>query len=91
MRGWQYAIAHQGEAVNIVMATDTSGALGAPHQTRHMAEIAKLIAGADKPGYLDYAAANRTVHVLLGGSSKPVITHPPVGAWTHAVWDQAYK
>ena len=89
MRGWEYAITHQAEAVNIVMAADTSGALGAPHQTRQLAEIAKLIAGG-KPGYLDYAAANRTVHVLLGGASKPVITHPPAGAWTHAVWDAAY-
>ena len=90
MRGWEYAIAHQPEAVNIIMAADTSGALGAPHQTRQLAEIAKLIEGPGKPGYLDYAAANRTVHVLLTGASKPVITHPPVGAWTHAVWDQAF-
>ena len=90
MRGWNYAIAHQAEAVGILMTADTSGALAAPHQTRQLAEVAKLIAGTQKPGYLDYAAANRTVHVLLASASKPVITHPPVGAWTHAVWDAAY-
>jgi NitT/TauT family transport system substrate-binding protein len=90
MRGWNYAITHQPEAVNILMAADTSGALQAPHQTRMLSEIAKLVGGTPKPGYLDYAAANRTVRVLLGNASKPVITHPPAGAWTHAVWDQAY-
>ncbi|HTW82620.1 MAG TPA: ABC transporter substrate-binding protein [Candidatus Sulfotelmatobacter sp.] len=90
MRGWAYAISHQAEAVNIVMAADTSGALNAAHQTRQMSEIAKLVEGPQKPGYLDEAAANRTVRVLLGGASKPVITHPPTGAWTHAVWQEAF-
>ena len=89
LRGWVYAVTHQAEAVNIVMAADTSGALGAPHQRRQLAEIATLFAG-PKPGYLDYAAAQRTVNVLLAGRSKQVITKAPVGAWTHAVWDQAY-
>ena len=91
MRGWAYAINHQAEAVTIIMAADTSGALNAAHQTRQMSEIAKLVEGPQKPGFLDEAAANRTVRVLLGGSSKPVITHPPVGAWTHVVWQQAYS
>ncbi|MGD1065614.1 MAG: ABC transporter substrate-binding protein [Vulcanimicrobiaceae bacterium] len=90
MRGWEYAISHQPEAVSILMAADTSGALNAAHQTRMMSEIAKLV-GTQKPGYLDEAAANRTVRVLLAGSSKPVITHPPTGAWTHVVWQQAYS
>jgi NitT/TauT family transport system substrate-binding protein len=90
MRGWQYAITHQPEAVSIIMAADTSGALNAAHQTRMMSEIAKLV-GTQKPGYLDEAAANRTVRILLAGSSKPVITHPPTGAWTHVVWQQAYN
>ncbi len=90
MRGWAYATSHQAEAVGIIMAADTSGALGAPHQTRQMAEIAKLITGTQKPGYLDYAAADRTVRVLLKSASKPVITKTPAGAWTHEVWQQAY-
>jgi len=91
LRGWTYAINHQAEAVNIVMAADTSGALNLAHQTRQMGEIAKLVEGPEKPGYLSEAAANRTVRVLLTGSSKPVITHPPTGAWTHVVWDQAFS
>jgi NitT/TauT family transport system substrate-binding protein len=56
-----------------------------------MAEIAKLVEGPQKPGYLDEAAARRTVRVLLSGSSKPVITRPPTGAWTRVVWDQAFS
>ena len=40
--------------------------------------------------FLDDAAAKRTVHVLLAGSSEPVITKPPVGAWTHTVWQKAF-
>jgi NitT/TauT family transport system substrate-binding protein len=90
MRGWNYAFTHQTEAVNILMAADTSGALAAPHQARQLSEIAKLVQGAQRPGLLDYAAANRTVHVLMSGASKPVISKTPTGAWTHAVWDQAY-
>jgi NitT/TauT family transport system substrate-binding protein len=91
LRGWTYAIGHQAEAVSIVMAADTSGVLNVAHQTRQMAEIAKLVEGPQKPGYLDEAAARRTVRVLLSGSSKPVITRPPTGAWTRVVWDQAFS
>ena len=36
---------------------------------------------------LDPADYERTVKVLLGGGSDPVITKEPTGAWTHAVWD----
>ena len=90
MRGWAYAFAHQSEAVNILMAADTSGALGAPHQARQLSEIAKLVQGEQAPGFLDYAAAIRTAHVLMSGASKPVITKAPTGAWTHAVWNEAY-
>ncbi len=90
MQGWQYAIAHQDEAVQIVLANDTAGAQTAAHQKRMISEIAKLVGGGSRGyGYLDDASANRTVKVLLGGSSEPVITKKPVGAWTHAVWDKA--
>jgi NitT/TauT family transport system substrate-binding protein len=90
MQGWQYAIAHQDEAVKIVLANDTAGSQTEAHQKRMMTEIAKLLAGsAHGLGYLDEAAANRTVAVLMGGKSEPVITKKPVGAWTHAVWDKA--
>ncbi len=90
MRGWQYAIAHQDEAVSIVLANDTAGAQTAAHQKRMMTEIAKLVAGGSRGlGYLDDASAERTVRVLLSGSSEPVITKKPVGAWTHDIWNKA--
>jgi NitT/TauT family transport system substrate-binding protein len=90
MQGWQYALAHQDEAVKIVLANDTAGVQTAAHQTRMMSEIAKLVAGSPKGvGYLDEASANRTVRVLMTGKSDPVITKKPTGAWTHAVWDKA--
>lgn len=91
MRGWAYAMAHQDEAVKIVLAADSSGAQNAAHQMRQMSEIAKLIpAGTHGLGYLDDGAAARTVSVLLAGSSEPVITKRPSGAWTHAVWQRAF-
>jgi NitT/TauT family transport system substrate-binding protein len=90
MKGWQYAIAHQDEAVKIVLANDTAGSQTAEHQTRMLSEVAKLIGGSSRGlGYLDEASANRTVHVLMAGKSEPVITKKPVGAWTHAVWEKA--
>jgi NitT/TauT family transport system substrate-binding protein len=90
MQGWQYAMTHQDEAVKIVLANDTAGSQTAEHQKRMMTEIAKLLAGSTHGlGYLDESAANRTVAVLMGGKSDPVITKKPVGAWTHAIWDQA--
>jgi NitT/TauT family transport system substrate-binding protein len=90
MQGWQYAVAHQDEAVKIVLAADTSGAQTAAHQTRMMSEVAKLV-GTDPAtmGRLDEAAYTRTVSVLMSGDSDPVITKKPDGAWTHAVWDKA--
>ncbi|HTW27681.1 MAG TPA: ABC transporter substrate-binding protein [Acetobacteraceae bacterium] len=90
MQGWEYAVRHQPEAVKIVLAADTTGAQTKLHQTHMLAEVAKLIEiGKHKPGYLDDAAAERTVKVLLSGSSEPVITKAPTGAWTHEVWDKS--
>ena len=57
-----------------------------------MENVAKLIttAGTPKMGYLDPAAYERTVKVLLSGGSSPVIKKDPgPDAWTHAVWDKA--
>jgi len=90
LKGWDYAIKHQDEAVKIVLENDASGAQTAPHQTTMMTEIAKLVEGG-KLGYLEPAAYDRTVKTLLTGKSDPVISKKPQGAWTHKIWEAAQK
>jgi NitT/TauT family transport system substrate-binding protein len=90
IKGWEYAIAHQDEAVKIVLAADTTGAQTELHQKHQIAEIAKLAIASHGHGlgYLDPAAYERTVSVLLSSGSDPVITKKPDGAWSHAVWEK---
>ena len=90
LKGWDYAIKHQDEAVQIVLNNDASGAQTKQHQTTQMLEIAKLVEGG-KLGYLEPKAYDRTVNTLLSGKSEPVITKKPQGAWTHKIWDMAQK
>lgn len=89
MKGWDYAVKNQDEAVGIVLDNDASGAQTEKHQKQMISEIAKLIEGRSKPGYLDPAAYERTVGVLINGKSDPVISKKPEGAWTHEVWEKA--
>jgi len=92
MRGWQYTIDHPDEAVAIVMAADTAGVLDEAHQKRMIGEIIKLIPGSTHGlGYLEPAAYERTVKVLLATKSDPVISKEPQGAFTHAVWENAFN
>jgi NitT/TauT family transport system substrate-binding protein len=90
LKGWDYAIKHQDEAVKIVLANDASGAQTAGHQTTMMSEIAKLIEG-PKLGYLEPASYDRTVKTLMTGKSDPVISKKPQGAFTNKVWEAAQK
>jgi NitT/TauT family transport system substrate-binding protein len=56
--------------------------------------VAKLItnAGTPKIGYLEPAAYERTVKVLLAAGSSPVIKKDPgKAAYSHAVWEAASK
>lgn len=92
MKGWEYALKNQDEAVKIVLAADASGASTAAVQKRQLENVAKLIttAGTPKMGLLEPAAFQRTVKVLLAGGSDPVIKKDPgAEAWTHAVWNKA--
>ena len=92
IKGWEYAVKHQDEAVKIILAADTSGGSTAAVQKRQLENVAKLITLAEKPtmGKLDVAAYQRTVKVLMAGGSDPVIKKDPgTAAWTHAVWDKA--
>jgi NitT/TauT family transport system substrate-binding protein len=91
--GWRYAVApsHQAEAVALVLRDAAPGALDQRHQQRMLREVANLLPEtAHGWGYLDPAAYQRTVDVLLSAPANPVIRQKPDGAWTHAVWDKAF-
>ena len=94
LKGWNEAVKNPAEAAKIVVAADKSGSANLKVQTRQMENVAKLIstAGTPKMGYLEPAAYERTVKVLMAGGSAPVIKKDPgKAAWTHAVWDAAQK
>ncbi|MGV0877143.1 ABC transporter substrate-binding protein [Martelella sp. FLE1502] len=87
MKGWKWAEEHPDEAAEIVLDYDDTGAQTEKHQKRMMREVAKLTAGSN--GALDPADYQRTVEVLLGGGSDPVITKEPEGAYTLEITDAA--
>ncbi len=66
LRGWQYAINHPKEAVEIVMKFDGTGIQKRPHQLAMMQEIAKLVQVGSQPlGKTDEAAVQLTIDNLL--------------------------
>ncbi|MEO2038628.1 MAG: ABC transporter substrate-binding protein, partial [Martelella sp.] len=87
MQGWKWAEENPDEAAEIVLDYDDTGAQTEKHQKRMMREVAKLTAGSN--GALDPADYQRTVEVLLGGGSDPVITKEPEGAYTLEITDAA--
>ena len=93
-KGWNYAVKDPAGAARIVVAADMSGSATEKVQKRQMENVAKLItnAGTAKIGYLEPAAYERTVKVLLAAGSSPVIKKDPgKAAYSHAVWDAAQK
>ena len=84
-RGWAWARSNPDAAAKIVLDNDETGAQTEKHQTRMMGEIVKLL-GTKELGKLVEADYERTVEVLLGSASTPVISKKPEGAWTHAVF-----
>jgi NitT/TauT family transport system substrate-binding protein len=91
IEGWKYAVEHPEEAAKIIVDNDPAGVAVYKIQLRQMKEIVKLVGvgGSKGIGYLDKAAFDQTVNILLAGGSTPVITKKPEGAWTHSVWDKA--
>jgi NitT/TauT family transport system substrate-binding protein len=90
--GWTWAKENPEEAAMIVLEYDDTGAQTEEHQIRMMSEVAKLLSASDKGiGYLEPSAFDRTVDVLLGSDSAPVITKKPVGAYDHIVFEKAMK
>ena len=93
-KGWNDAVKNPAEAAKIVVAADTSGSASEKVQKRQMENVAKLItnAGTPKIGYLEPAAYERTVKVLLAAGSSPVIKKDPgKAAYSHVVWEAASK
>lgn len=91
-RGWAWAEKNADAAAKIVLDNDTTGAQTEKHQKRMMGEIIKLLEGSKNGiGYLDPAAADQTVAVLLSAQSTPVITKKPEGAWTNEVFELSKK
>jgi NitT/TauT family transport system substrate-binding protein len=94
LKGWNEAVKNPAEAAKIVVAADKSGSANLKVQTRQMENIAKLIGNANKPkmGYLEPAAYERTVKVLMAGGSTPVIKKDPgKAAYSHVIWEAAQK
>ena len=94
MKGWNDAVKDPVEAAKIVVAADPSGSATLKVQQRQMENVAKLIttAGTPKLGYLEPAAYERTVKVLLAAGSSPVIKKDPgKAAYSHVVWEAATK
>ena len=93
-KGWNDAVKNPAEAAKIVVAADSSGSANEKVQKRQMENVAKLITTASTPkmGYLEPAAYERTVKVLLAAGSSPVIKKDPgKAAYSHAVWNAAQK
>ena len=94
LKGWDAAVKDPEGAAKAVVAADTSGSSNLKVQKRQMENVAKLIsnAGTPKIGYLEPAAFERTIKVLLTGGSDPVIKKDPgKAAYSHAVWEAAQK
>ena len=94
LKGWNSAVKDPAGAAKAVVAADMSGSSSLKVQQRQMENVAKLItnAGTSKIGYLEPAAYERTVKVLLAGGSSPVIKKDPGKAgYSHAVWEAAQK
>ena len=93
VEGWRFAAApaHQPEVMRMLLRAGAADAAGRRQAERMLREVAKLVAN-DRHGlgYLEPAAYERTVDVLLSAASNPVIRGRPEGAWTHEVWDRAY-
>ena len=94
LKGWNDAVKDPEGAAKAVVAADMSGSSSVKVQKRQMENVAKLItnAGTPKIGYLEPAAYERTVKVLLAGGSDPVIKKDPgKAAYSHAIWDAGQK
>lgn len=89
LKGWQYAVEHPDEAVDIVLKYDQTGVLTRPHQVSMMKEIAKLVQLPGQPlGRSDEAILQRTINTLLQfGVIKTTV--PSNDVMTNKFWEEA--
>jgi len=89
--GWQYAMAHPKEAVNIVLKYDKSDQLTREHQLSIMKEIPGLVKVPwQKVGYIDQTTVQQMMNTLL---RYKVLEGPlqPKQVYTNIFWEQAQK
>jgi len=87
LRGWEYAIDHQEEAVDIVLKYDETGLRSRVHQVSMMREIAKLVSVAGREiGYSDRTTVKQTIYILR----QNVISGPlqPEDVCTNDFWQE---
>ncbi len=65
LKGWQYALDHQDEAVAVVLKHDRSGVAQEAHQKKMMAEISKLTPGSLSLGRVKRDKIEKMVDVLV--------------------------
>lgn len=91
LKGWQYAIEHPEEAVEIVLKYDQTGVQTQKHQMSMMAEIAKLVQVQGRQvGHSDETVLQRTIDTLLEvGILKGVVQ--PSDVMTNEFWNEVQK
>lgn len=89
LRGWQYAVEHPEEAVDIVLKYDASHAQTRDHQLAMMKEISKLVQVNVIPiGYTDRTDILRVIDALY--TYKILSVKPtPETMFTNRFWEQA--
>lgn len=91
LKGWQYAIEHPEEAVEIVLKYDQTGVQTQKHQMSMMAEIAKLVQVQGRQvGHSDETVLQRTIDTLLKvGILKEAVQ--PSDVMTNEFWNEVQK
>ncbi len=66
LKGWQYALENQEEAVNIVVKHDRTGVAKFDHQRKMMSQIARLVKGGSDAtiGHVKEETLSKMVHLL---------------------------
>lgn len=94
LKGWKDAVKNPDEAVKILVDGDKTGRMVSKLQKRQLDNVAKLIGNPDnaKFGFMDQAAYNRTIKILMAGGENGLLNKDPGNAgFSRAVWDASRK